>query len=80
MQRLFQSPQGFSAMRRLHQDQARRIETQAADAMAVKPAVFAKPIGRRDEDERLSPRQAGKKRHHKAEGGGRGACSGYDLM
>jgi hypothetical protein len=54
-QRLLDRPQGFSAVRRLDQDQARRIEAEVLEAMAMKPAVWAKPEGRHDEDELFPP-------------------------
>jgi hypothetical protein len=50
--RLLQGPQGFLALRGLDQDQARRIETERVEAMAMQPAVRAigtQPIGGRDE-------------------------------
>jgi len=65
-------------MRRLDQDQAGWIETEAVEAVAMKPpmgpAVLAQPIGRHDEDERVSPRQAGENRRDEAERGRYGAC------
>ncbi len=80
MQRLFQSPQGVFAMCGLDQDQAARIQTETVEAMTVKPAKFARLIGGHDQDERLGVHQAGKDRHHKAEGGRGGASFRHDLM
>jgi hypothetical protein len=48
-------------VRRLDQDQAGWIEAERAQPMTVKAAmgaVWAKPEGRYDEDERMRPRQA----------------------
>jgi hypothetical protein len=53
--RLLQGPQGFLAMCGLDQDQARRIETERVEAMAMQPAVRtvrAQAIGGHDEEER----------------------------
>ncbi len=78
-QRLLHGPKGFSAVRRLDQDQAGRIETEGAQAMTMETAVLAQPIGRHDEEERMSPR--GKQRHDEAEGSSDGALRlGHDLM
>jgi hypothetical protein len=54
-QRLLDRPQGFSAVRRLDQDQARRIETEGTQTTAMKPAVWAEPVGRHDEDDLFPP-------------------------
>jgi hypothetical protein len=54
--RLLHGPQGFLAVRGLDQDQAGRIETERVEAMAMQPAVravWAQPIGRHDEEERV---------------------------
>ena len=63
-QRLFQRPERVAAVRRLHQEDVRRVETQCAQSMTVETAVFAKPIGGQDEDElsrfSLSPWGVGK--------------------
>ena len=45
-QRLLHSPQRFFPMRRLDQNETARIETKSAQAMTVRTAVIAKPIGR----------------------------------
>jgi hypothetical protein len=80
MQRFLQCPQGFFPMRRLDQDQAARIETQGVEAVAMRAAIVAQPVGRHDEDDRVSPRQARKERHDEAEGGGSSAFFGYDFV
>src|SRR4029077_19861802 len=49
--RLLHGPQGFLALRGLDQDQARRIETERVEAMAMQPAVRAigaQGMGRHD--------------------------------
>jgi len=55
MQRLLHGPQAFSAMRRLDQNEAARIEAQRADAVAMQTAVIAQPVGREDEDDLFRP-------------------------
>jgi hypothetical protein len=52
MQRFFQRPQRIFALRGLDQDQAARIEAESVEAMAVKPALFAQPVGGHNENER----------------------------
>jgi hypothetical protein len=59
--RLLHGPQGFLAPRGLDQDQARRIETERIEAMAVQPAVRtvrAQAIGGHDYEQRRSAWQA----------------------
>ena len=41
-------------MRGLDQDQARRIETESAEAVTMQPAVGAEPVARHDEEEAAS--------------------------
>jgi hypothetical protein len=55
VQRLLDRPQGFSAVRRLHQNEARRIEAERAQPVAIKAAVGAEPIGGQDEDNLFPP-------------------------
>ncbi len=50
-QRFFQRPQRIAAVRRLHQNDVRRVETQRAQSMTMETAVFAKPIGGQNEDD-----------------------------
>jgi hypothetical protein len=81
MQCLGHGPQGLLAVRRLDQDQARRIETEAADAMSGKTAVSTPCVVGHDHDDRIDPRQAGKNRHDETEGGGtRTFALGHDFM
>ena len=54
-QRLLHGPERLFAVRRLDQDQTGGIETESVEAMAMQPAVFAKPISRHDEDDRVHP-------------------------
>ena len=54
-QRLLHGPQGLSAVRRLDQDQAARIETEAIEAMTMRTAVFAQPVAGHDEKELFPP-------------------------
>ena len=52
--RLLHGPQGFLAVRGLDQNEAGRIETERVEAMTMQPAVravWAQPIGGRDEKE-----------------------------
>jgi len=79
-QRLFQGPERFFPVRRFDHEQAGRIETERAQTVPVKPAILTKPVARHDEDERPSPRYAGEQRGHEAEGGGRVAGVGHDLV
>ena len=78
------SPQRFLAMRRLHQDQTARIETERIEAMTVRPAVMRsrKMAGRKKDSSRGGRREedAGQHRRDEAEGGGDGAPAGHDLM
>ena len=68
-QRFGKRPQGLFALRGLDQDKARRVETETVETMTIRAAVFAPPIGRHDEDDWISVRQAGQKRDDEAEGG-----------
>ncbi len=54
-QRLGNRPQCFFAVRRLDQDQARRIEAESVEAVPGKTAMLAPPIGRHDEDNLVLP-------------------------
>jgi hypothetical protein len=81
MQSFRHGPQGFFAVRRLDQDQAGGIETEAVQSMSGKPALLAVAVSRHDEDDRVSPRQTAENRHEKAEGGRGFACRrGNDFM
>jgi hypothetical protein len=81
MQCFGHGPQGLFAVRRLDQDQARRIKTEAADAMSGKPAVSTPCVAGHDHDARMDPRQAGKNSHDETEGGGtRNFALGHDFM
>ena len=64
----------------LDQNEAGRIKTENVEAMTVKPAMFAPPIGRHHEDERLRSHPAGEDRRQEAKGGGGGACFGHHLV
>ena len=80
-QRLGKSPQGLFAVRRLDQDETRRIKTEIVEAMAVNEAILASRVARHHQDDRISARQARQNRHDEAEGGGNGAFAvGHDFM
>ena len=79
-QRLFQGPQGFVAMRGFDQDQARRVEAEIPTAVTIWTAIFAEPISRHDEEERMNAGQVGQQRHDEAESDGSAAFFGHDLM
>ena len=64
----------------LDQNEAGRIKTENVEAMTVKLAMFAPPIGRYHEDERLRPHSAGEDRRQEAEGGRCGACFGHHFV
>jgi hypothetical protein len=80
-QRLLDRPQRVVAVRGFHQDQAGRIETERAEAMAIRAAAMAQPVSRQDKDNFFSPltrpgwrrADAGENRRDEAEGGRRGA-------
>jgi hypothetical protein len=82
--RFLHGPQGFLAVGGLDHDQPGRIETERVEAMTMQPAmgaVGAQSVDRQDEDERVSPRQAGENRGDEAEGRrDRGFRLGHDLM
>jgi hypothetical protein len=67
-------------MRRLDHDQTARIEAKGAQAVAMWTAIVTEPIGWDDEEERVSPRQAGKKSRDEAEGRRGRTVVGHDLM
>ncbi len=64
----------------LDQNEAGRIKTENVEALTVKSAMFALPIGRHHEDKRLRSHPAGKDRRHEAKGGRGGACFGHHLV
>ena len=80
-QRLGKSPQGLFAVRRLDQDETRRIKAESVEAMAANAAMWAPRVARHHQDDRISARQARQNRHDEAEGGGKGALAvGHDFM
>ena len=54
-QRFGDRPQRVVAVRRLDQNQARRIEAEAVEAVSGKPAVLALPVSRHDEENLFPP-------------------------
>ncbi len=88
-QRFGERPQRVVAVRRLDQNQARRIEAEAVEAVSGKPAVLALPVSRHDQDD-LFPRPfpfRGRRRnvsqncHDEAEGGRQRAWRlGHDFV
>jgi hypothetical protein len=80
-QRLGHRPQRFFAVRSLDHNHATRIETESIKAMSGESAVPAPSVSRHDEDNRVSARQAGEKRHDETEGRRlRGFGRGHDFM
>ncbi len=89
-QRLLHGPQGLFAVRRLGQDQARRIEAEAVAAMTMQAAVFAQSVGRHHQEQLLAPAgwgkggkraETGENRRDETEGRcSTGAGVGHDLM
>ena len=55
MQRFLQRPQSLFAMRGPDQDQAAWIEAERTDAVAVRTAVIAQPVSRKNEDDFFPP-------------------------
>ena len=88
MQRLLDRPQSVFAARGLDQNDARRVETERAQSVAMKAAVGAERISGQDEDERMrrSPPfrvrrgETGHDRRDKAESGRHSVRRGHDLV
>lgn len=68
-------------MRGLDHDHAGRIETETIETVSGKTTVSPLAVSRDDEDDRVSPWQARKKRRYEAEGGGvRAFARRHDFM
>ena len=84
VQRFRHGPESFLALRRLDQNEARGVKSEAVEAMAKKTAAVTAGLASldwHDEDERAPRLQTRQDCHHEAESGGNGVLRGWhDFM